>query len=168
MINYLIRPIKLSDAEGINDLRRMAGVFENILGVPSERISQSESFISNMDGNQHVFAAVTKDENGKDIVIGCAALSVEAMPRKRHSGTIGIMIHKKYQNIGVGGALMRTIIDVGENWLMLQRLELSVFEDNEVAIHLYEKLGFEKEGLKRRAAIRNGEFANEFIMSKIK
>ena len=33
------------------------------------------------------------------------------------------------------------------------RVELTVYSDNERAIHLYEKYGFVKEGVKRRAAI---------------
>lgn len=85
----------------------------------------------------------------------------------RHSGSIGIMVHKDYQNKGVGTALINAIIDIADNWLMLVRLELTVFEDNEVAIHLYEKLGFAKEGLKRFAGIRNGKYVNEYMMARI-
>ncbi|MEG0754433.1 MAG: GNAT family N-acetyltransferase, partial [Angelakisella sp.] len=80
---------------------------------------------------------------------------------------IGIMVHKDYQNAGVGTALMKALLDVADNWLMLVRVELTVFADNERAIHLYEKLGFEKEGLRRMAAIRNGEYADEFAMARI-
>ena len=77
------------------------------------------------------------------------------------------MIHKDYQNAGVGTALMNALIDIADNWLMLIRLELSVFEDNERAIHVYEKCGFKKEGIKRMAAIRNGKYVNEYMMSRI-
>ena len=77
------------------------------------------------------------------------------------------MIHKDYQNQGVGTALLDAVIDVADKWLMLVRLELTVFEDNERAIYLYERFGFEKEGLKRLAAIRNGKYANEYLMARI-
>ena len=43
-----IRPIKIEDAEGINALRIMDGVRENILGITSERIDRSKNFISNL------------------------------------------------------------------------------------------------------------------------
>ena len=36
-MNYTIRPMELGDAPGFNILRRMPGVFENTLGLPSER-----------------------------------------------------------------------------------------------------------------------------------
>lgn len=166
-MDFLIRPIDIGDGKGINALRRMPGVFENILGIPSERVKRNEDFIINMDSNQHHFVAVTKTESGENIIIGSVGLTVNASHRTRHSGSIGIMIHKDYQNMGVGTALMQAIIDIVDNWLMLIRVELSVFEDNERAIHLYEQFGFEKEGLKRLAAIRKGKYENEYLMARI-
>jgi putative acetyltransferase len=166
-MDFFIRPIDIGDGRGINELRRMPGVFENILGIPSERVKRSEDFILNMDSNHHQFVAVTKTQSGQDIIIGTAGLTINANHRTRHSGSIGIMIHKDYQNKGVGTALMQAIIDIADNWLMLVRVELTAFEDNERAIHLYEKFGFEKEGLKRLAAIRKGKYENEYLMARI-
>lgn len=166
-MDFLIRPIGIGDGKGINTLRRMPGVFENILGIPSERVKRNEDFIINMDGNQHQFVAITKTESGEDIIIGSIGLTVNANPRLRHSGSIGIMVHKDYQNMGIGTALMQAIIDIADNWLMLIRVELTVFEDNEKAINLYEKFGFQKEGLKRLAGIRKGKYVNEYLMARI-
>lgn len=166
-MEFLIRPIDIGDGKGINALRRMPGVFENILGIPSERVKRNEDFIVNMDGNQHQFVAITKNKNGEEQIIGSAGLTINVNPRTRHSGSIGIMIHRDYQNIGVGTALMEALLDVADNWLMLIRVELTVFEDNKRAIHLYEKFGFKKEGLKRLAAIRNGKYENEYLMARI-
>ena len=166
-MEYYIRPIEIGDGKGINELRRMPGVFENILGIPSERVKRNEDYIANLDPNQHQFVAVVKLPDSQEVIIGTAGLSVYANHRMRHSGSIGIMIHKDYQNSGVGSALLSKLIDVADNWLMLVRVELTVFVDNEKATHLYEKFGFEKEGLKRLAAIRNGKYENEYIMARI-
>lgn len=166
-MEFEIRPIHVSDAKGINELRRMPGVFENTLGIPSERLKRNEDFIANLDGNTHQFVAVTKNQQGEEILIGTAGLIVYANPRMRHSANLGICVHRDYQDKGVGTVLMKALIDLADNWLMLVRLELTVFEDNERAIHLYEKLGFEKEGVKRLAAIRSGKYVNEMIMSRI-
>lgn len=166
-MEFYIRPINNEDGKGLNDLRRMPGVFENILGIPSERIQQNEDFVIHMDANQHQFVAIAKVQDNEEIIVGTAGLSVNGNHRMRHSGNIGIMIHKDYQNQGVGTALIAALIDVADKWLMLVRLELTVFEDNEKAIHLYEKFGFEKEGLKRFAAIREGKYENENLMARI-
>ena len=166
-LEFAIRPVKAGDGAGINALRRMPGVFENILGIPSARIDHNEKFIANLDVNNHQFVAVTKGQLDDETIIGVAGLTVYANPRMRHSAGIGIMVHKDYHNKGVGSALMKTLLDMADNWLMLVRVELSVFEDNESAIHLYEKLGFEKEGVKRLAGIRNGRYVNELLMARI-
>lgn len=166
-MEFYIRPVNVGDGKGINELRRMPGVFENILGIPSERIKRNEDYIANMDSNTHQFVAVVRNETGEETIIGTAGLSVYANHRLRHSASVGIMVHKDYQGMGVGTALMKALIDIADNWLMLVRVELTVYADNEKAIRLYEKLGFEKEGVKRLGSIRNGRYENELIMARI-
>lgn len=165
-MDFYIRPIDIKDARDIHGLRCMEGVFENILGIPSEQLKKSENFISNIDNNHHQFVAVIKNKSGEEKVIGSAGLTV-FQNRRRHSGAIGIMVHRDYQNNGVGSALMKSIVDMADNWLMIVRLELTVFEDNERAIHLYEKFGFRIEGTKLLATIRNGKYIDEIMMGRI-
>lgn len=62
----------------------------------------------------------------------------------------------------------KALIDLADNWLMLVRLELTVFADNERAVHLYESLGFEREGIRRKAAVRNGVYMDEIAMARIR
>lgn len=69
---------------------------------------------------------------------------------------------------GVGAALMRAVIELADKWLNLTRIELSVFTDNESAIALYRKFGFEIEGTLRKYAFRDGEFVDAFAMARIK
>lgn len=45
-------------------------------------------------------------------------------------------------------ALLTKILDLADNWLMLERVELGVLETNSKAKSLYEKLGFVEEGVK--------------------
>ena len=166
-MDFYSRPIAIEDAKEINELRHMPGVFENILGIPSHRVKKTEDYIANMDGNTHQLVAVIK-ENGKEKVVGSAGLVVCSNPRLRHSGSIGIMVHKEFQGKGVGTKLMEALIDITDNWLMLVRVELGVFTDNEKAINLYKKFGFEAEGVKKMCAIRNGSYVDELIMARIK
>ena len=168
IMDFYIRPICAGDGKGVNELRRMPGVFENILGIPSERIKRNEDYILNLDNNSHQFVAVVKENSGEEKIIGTAGLTIPANSRLRHSAGIGIMAHKDYQNQGVGTKLMEAIIDIADNWLMLVRVELTVFADNEKAINLYKKFNFEIEGTKKKAGIRNGEYVDELIMARIK
>lgn len=163
-MDYTIRPIEPRDAEGTAALRRMPGVFENTLGLPSYRTVDSDAFIAGLGSDDHNLVAVLEDGT----VIGCAGLTVCSNPRMRHVGTVGLFVHTDYQNQGVGTALMKAVLDLADNWLMLVRVELEVFADNERAIHLYEKLGFEKEGLMRMTTVRNGRYVDDYKMARIR
>ena len=57
-MNYTIRPIGPEDAEGAAALRRMPGVFENTLGLPSSRTADSKAFIAGLGPDDHNFVAV--------------------------------------------------------------------------------------------------------------
>ena len=163
-MEYVIRPIAPGDAEGFNALRRMPGVFETTLGLPSERVQRNLDGINALTRNDHQFVAVLDDGT----VIGAAGLSVHESPRTRHTGDVGIFVRTDYQDQGVGAALMNTLLDLADNWLMLVRVELEVYADNERAIHLYEKLGFEQEGLLRMTTVRNGRYVDEYKMARIR
>lgn len=165
-MNLNIRPVKMEDAVQINEIRIMDGVRENIMALTSERVARAEGMINGLTANDHMFVAEI-EENEIKRVVGVIGLNVNQSPRARHSGSIGIMIHKDYQGQGIGRALLNKVIDLADNWLMLVRLELGVFTDNERALNLYKSLGFEIEGTKRCALIKNGKYADEYLMSRI-
>lgn len=167
-MEFRIRPVRETDAEGLNALRILPGVLENILAVPSERVEFSQEYIDSMLRGDHQIVAVVDERDGTERIIGTAGLSVQRNPRLCHSATFGIMVHPDFQNMGVGTALMKAILDLADNWLMLVRIELTVFCENERAIHLYQKMGFEIEGKKRFAAARHGKYADEYLMARIR
>jgi RimJ/RimL family protein N-acetyltransferase len=49
----------------------------------------------------------------------------------------------------------------------IQRLELTVRVDNAAAIHLYQRMGYEIEGTKRRSLLVDGEFVDELYMARL-
>ncbi|SHF34505.1 GNAT family N-acetyltransferase [Caloramator proteoclasticus] len=165
-MDYLIRPIRLEDAEAINEMRRMDGVRETILGIKSERINKTEDFIKGLGANDHILVAEVNNVERK--VVGVVGLHINTSLRARHCASVWIMVHKDYQGMGIGKALLKEVLDLADNWLKLVRVELSVFVDNERAINLYKSLGFQIEGTKKYAAIKNGEYADEFIMARYK
>jgi putative acetyltransferase len=157
----LIRAIKPEDAADINRMRITEGVRENILGIMSERVADSEAFIRALGPNDHMLVAESEGS-----VVGCVGLNVSPGVRVRHTASLGIMVQKKHQGQGIGKALMEAVLDLADNWLMLKRVELSVFVDNERAIALYRKMNFVVEGTKKYAAARNGIYADEYLMAR--
>ena len=89
-------------------------------------------------------------------------------PRRKHVGYIGMAVHDKWHSRGVGTALMNAIIELADNWLNLARLELNVWTDNEPALRLYQKLGFEIEGTQRKFAFRDGAYVDAYCMARVR
>ncbi|MGL5753970.1 MAG: GNAT family N-acetyltransferase [Paraclostridium sp.] len=164
-MELIIRPVKIEDSEAINEIRRMKGVKENTLAISSERLERTKRITENLDTNSHIIVAEIIENSDKKVV-GVASLNVNVSPRIRHSASVGISIHSEYQGKGIGTKLMEELLDLADNWLMLVRVELGVYPDNIKAIKLYESLGFEKEGLKKYSAIKDGQYIDEIIMGR--
>jgi putative acetyltransferase len=62
---------------------------------------------------------------------------------------------------------MEAALDLADNWLNHTRVELHVYVDNAPAIALYEKFGFEVEGMHRRFVFRNGEYVDGYSMARL-
>ena len=74
----------------------------------------------------------------------------------------------RWKNRGVASALMREMIEMCDNWLRVDRIELTVFVDNAPAIKVYKKFGFEIEGTGKKYALRNGEYVDAYYMARVK
>jgi putative acetyltransferase len=102
-------------------------------------------------------------------VIGSLGLhTLPHAPRRRHVGQIGMAVRDDWQGKGAGTALMEAAIELAEKWLNLTRLELDVYVDNEPAIRLYKKCGFQIEGTMKRFAFRDGEYVDTYMMARVK
>ena len=95
-------------------------------------------------------------------------LTVESNLRRRHSGGLGIMVRTDCQGQGIGTALLEAVLDLADNWLMLRRVELEVYADNQRAVRLYEKFGFETEGRKREASVKNGAYVDLLVTARLR
>jgi putative acetyltransferase len=115
------------------------------------------------DGLYHLVAVVG------DRVVGMLGLhTFPNKPRRRHVGTFGISVHDDWQGQGVGTALLRAGLDLADNWLNLTRMTLEVYADNEPAIRLYQKFGFEREGTLRQDAFRDGQYIDSIVMARLR
>ena len=103
-----------------------------------------------------------------DQVVGHLALIIDNHHRRRHVVSFGIGVGAEYSGKGVGKLLIKTAIDYAFNWLAATRLELEVYSDNERGLHLYKKLGFEVEGVRRKAAFRDGKYCDVVMMSMLR
>lgn len=159
----IIRRAEADDASEISEMFKSPKVYSGTLQVPyPSREYWRRRLTENTD---HVYTLVAViDER---VVGTVTVVTFPDRPRRKHVGTIGISVHDDWQGKGIGAALMRAILDLSDNWLNLTRLELEVYADNEAAIHLYERFGFEVEGTLRRHAFRNGEYVDSKVMGRL-
>ncbi|MDX8035801.1 GNAT family protein [Lentzea sp. BCCO 10_0856] len=66
---------------------------------------------------------------------------------------------------GYGTIAIRHVLDHAFGERNLHRVDLEVYEFNDRAIHVYEKLGFREEGRLRDALLWDGEFYDAIVMS---
>lgn len=162
----VIREAKPEDAQGIINVMRSVGS-EKIFTV-SEYFPLTEEeerdFIRRLDRRKDTIFVASK---GRD-VIGCLTLFRYyggKSPKVQHVGEIGISVISDYRNQKVGSRLLQSAID----WAAkhgYEKLCLSVFSTNEVAIHVYKKFGFEEEGIRKKQFIINGMYVDEIMMGK--
>ena len=116
------------------------------------------------------FAAYITGE-GTPVYVACdAKRKIAGFSMLRHLGDdvelITIAVDNKWRKKGVGGALMRAMVD---DLLMspAKRLLLEVAADNPAAIRLYTKLGFEKISERKGYYARaDGQPATALVMAR--
>lgn len=97
-----------------------------------------------------------------DNVVGLVGIT-EVSWRNR-SGFLEIAVGPKHWRQGYGSEALRLILGYGFGELNLHRVQLTVFEYNEVALRLYEKAGFQREGVFREAIYRDGHYYPMILM----
>ena len=65
-------------------------------------------------------------------------------------------------------AWRKRLAEPADGWLNVFRLELTVFADNERAIALSRKFGFETEGTHRACALRDGRYVDTLSMARLR
>jgi RimJ/RimL family protein N-acetyltransferase len=113
---------------------------------------------------RHPDAAVfVAEENGG--IIGRLSVSRDAHPASEHVADLGLMVARDHRRRGIGLALM----EAAEDWARrvgVRKLELHVFPHNTPAIALYERLGYEREGLRRAHYRRGNDLIDAILMAK--
>ena len=132
-------------------------------GERTKNITRIESLIENsVEGDDFLLVA---EEDNK--IVGYISAQKGGLNRIAHSAYIVVGILQKYRGKGIGTEFFKQLDDWAEE-KNITRLELTVICENEVAKHLYEKSGFEIEGIKRKSVLVDGIYLDEFYMAKIK
>ncbi|HEY7196866.1 MAG TPA: GNAT family N-acetyltransferase [Gaiellaceae bacterium] len=108
-------------------------------------------------------AVLVAEEEGA--LVGRLSISRDPHPASRHVADVGLLVAKDYRRRGIGRALMLAAEEWGRD-IGLGKIELHVFPHNEAAIALYDSLGYEREGLRRRHYRRGADYVDAILMAK--
>lgn len=79
---------------------------------------------------------------------------------------IGILIgESEYRQVGIGTQVLQQLIRLAFMELGLHRVYGDVVADNDASIRLCERLGFQREGVKRDSLFRGGAFQDTISMA---
>lgn len=165
MIN--IRKITVEDAGAFLEMcRAMDSETKFMMLEPGERtlsVDEQRERIRSLNERDNATILVA-EVNGE--LVGFIFADGGWYHRNRHSAHIVIGIRTGYTGQGIGKQLFRELFA----WAPqhgLTRLELTVMAHNQPGVHLYQKMGFEVEGLRRHSLIVDGQYVDEYAMSKL-
>lgn len=103
--------------------------------------------------------------NTEDRVIGLVDL-FDFDPKNRRAG-IGIILIEGERDKGLGGQTLELLCDYAFSVLDVRQLYANVTPDNEKSLYLFEKMKFEKVGVKKDWIFFNGRYTDEILLQKI-
>ena len=162
MSQILIRAQEPEDIPDITELLNQPQAVHGTLQTPYVSVAARRARFGSGRADH---TALVAELEGK--VIGTAGLTRHE-GRRSHAGQIGMAVHDAYSGRGAGSALLAAVIEVADLWLGLVRIELTVWTDNRRAISLYERAGFEPEGVMRAYAWRDGAFVDALAMARLR
>ena len=158
-----VRLITEADIAGFRDAldsvakeKRYLASFE---APPLDRVSKF--VLDNIETNVSQFVSLDGSR-----VVGWADISPERAAAIKHVGSLGMGIISEYRGQGIGKRLLVACVEKAlQNGL--SRIELQVRTDNENAIGLYKKAGFQTEGIMTGSMLVDGTYYDTLLMSLV-
>ncbi len=130
----IVRTMTLDDVDQVCVLEELA------FSMPWHK----QSFIEMIESEDALYLVAEEAEN-PGIVVGCCGMrSIVG------EGDISnVVVHPKHRNKGIAHCMLTQLISRGIEEFNIEAYTLEVRKSNDSAIHLYEKLGFVSEGIRK-------------------
>ena len=167
-MNYLIREANIEDAENVIEYIKIVSDETNFLiSDSSERnftVRKEKEFLQNMQSSilEKMFLCEIKNKTENKIVGICSIEGINKI-RIKHRVDLSITVLKNYWGNKIGEKLIGYTIDYCKS-NSIKKIELTVRIDNERAIKLYKKFGFEIEGEIKKFIYFGGNYYNCYFM----
>ncbi|MGE5701331.1 MAG: N-acetyltransferase family protein [Clostridia bacterium] len=166
-LQYTIRSAVESDAQQLSDVRlQIDGETEHLDREKGEAFIDPPGFAqiikADTENKRNLFlVAVVQDR-----IVGFSRCEGSELKRFSHKVEFGVCVLKEFWGYGIGKNLLLESIAWADA-TGVKKMTLNVLETNENAITLYQKLGFEVEGiLKKDKILSDGNYYNTIVMGR--
>ncbi len=160
-----IRTVTEADAPAL--CRYAAALFaENLPGIfkrPTPTLEEELEFIRAHTDAPNATMLVAEDDG---VIVGMIGFVGGTLDEERHAGTFGVSVASSRRGSGVGTALIEALIAWAPS-AGVTRIQAWAWANNPRAIELYERIGFEREGVCRRAVISDGEAVDVVLLARL-
>ena len=162
----ILRHLKKTDKDGVwknfNDVLEEGTYLPVFTPVLSE--GEKNNWYDNIVREKEIciVAEISELKSPYNIVGQCEISNLE-WEASRHVGSLGIIVTKKYRNLGIGTNLIDLAIRESKKLNNKEKIVLSCFSTNERAISLYKKLGFQVLGKRKKQFHMNSNYYDEIM-----
>lgn len=158
---------------GEEDAEMLIEYLKTICGETRFLIKEPEEITMTVEAEQNFIKRQNESDNDLMLLgfldgeyVGNCSFAGNSASRYRHRVSMGIALYQKYTRMGIGRIMMEKLMEVAkENGF--EQMELEVVADNERAIALYKKMGFEIYGtFPKKMKYKDGTYADEYWMLK--
>lgn len=160
----IFRPKQATDTEMLWNMFSTLSIKSVSNLVPPFTRERIEGWTSNIEYDKVLTIVAVVREKDEQRIVGSASLSFNAHEIFRHKAELSIAVRDDYQNMGIGTALLKHLLSIAR-MKTLRKVWLLVNTDNDRAVHLYKKAGFEIEGKLSKERYSDGRFGDEYRMA---
>ena len=163
-MNYIIREADIEDAENVIEyIKIVSDETDFLISDSSERnftVRKEKEFLQNIQSS--ILEKIFLFEIENKIVGMCSIEGINKI-RIKHRVDLAITVLKNYWGNKIGEKLIDYAIEYCKS-NCIKKIELTVRIDNERALKLYKKFGFEIEGEIKNFIYLNGNYYNCYFM----
>ena len=147
-------------------LRKVGGETRNLtFGAEGPGLTESEErdYLARVGESDNSLAILAL---AGDTIAGSLTFDGGRRPWLRHAGEFGISVAQEYAGLGIGRAMIESMIAWAERSGVVRKINLKVRVDNAGAIRLYERMGWVHEGRTTRDTLIDGQFNDCLLMGR--
>lgn len=166
-LRYIIRSAIEKDAKNLSEVRlQIDGETENLDREQGEAYIDESGFKQLIKEDTESVSNLFLVAEVNERIVGFSRCEGYKLKRMSHKVEFGVCVLKEYWGYGIGENLLKESIHWADS-NDIKKITLNVLETNDKAIRLYEKYGFEVEGiLKNDKILSDGNYYNTILMGR--